>query len=132
MNNAPWCHVWTRKLSVTSKVIAVLSSPGPLILNCRLLIWISRQSIVEAAIAFFDSTPRVQVVILILLFHAIRVAVVSGDVINGASRLITAAVSLVSDHAGDSVGGNAVKPGLALGGYSDDRELKTVSTCLAD
>lgn len=102
----------------------VRSSPGPLILDCRLLIWISWQNVVEPAIAFFDGTPGVQIIMILLLFDAVRIAIVSRNVINGASRLITAAVSLVSDHARDSIGGDAVKPGLALGGYGDDRKLR--------
>jgi hypothetical protein len=103
--------------------------PRPFILNTRLQIAanVSRQCAVKATITLFDRTYVVPAVfggLFSLLLDAIGIAVaaVTGDEVDGTSRF-SVAVSLVSDHAGDAFGCNAMQPRLFLRRYGNDGEL---------
>jgi hypothetical protein len=103
--------------------------PRPLVLNTRLQIAanVSRQGAVKATIALFDRTyviPAVFGGLFSLLLDAVGIAVaaVTGNEVDGTSRFCVA-VSLVSDHAGDAFGCNAMQPRLFLRRDGDDGEL---------
>lgn len=103
--------------------------PRPFVLNTRLQIAanVSRQCAIEATIALFNRTyviPAIFGGLLRLLLDAIGIAVaaVTGHEVDGTSRF-SVAVSLVSDHAGDAFGCNAMQPRLFLRRYGNDGEL---------
>lgn len=103
--------------------------PRPLVLNTRLQIAadVSWQCAVKATIALFDRPYVIPAVFgglfgLLLDAVGIAVAAVTGNEIDGTSRF-SIAVSLVSDHAGDAFGCNAMQPRLFLRRDGDDGEL---------